>query len=316
MLNPYPYSDDNKRYTTWNYYLRHRFLQKVFKVPLDGGFTCPNRDGSKGIGGCIFCSEAGSGDFVKNPQDTLLQQFLDGKRRMEQKWPHAFAIPYFQSYSNTYGPLTKIQACIEPFLQREDCVGIAIATRADCLDAEKIAYLQACNQKKEIWVELGLQSIHDETSNRINRCHSFAEFCTTFNLLKATNCKICVHLINGLPGETPAMMLKTAKVIGAMKPDAIKIHMLHIVKNTTLAIQHLKEPLPLLDLENYVDLVIQQLEFLPPSIILQRLSGDGLMDQLIAPLWTAKKTIVYNEIDKEMVRRNTWQGKALTDGKY
>ncbi len=308
LKNPFPYSLDNKRYQTWNYYLQQRFHHKVYKVPLNGGFTCPNRDGKVAIGGCTFCSNSGSGDFIAKEED-LLKQFELGRIMMEKKWPNGKAIAYFQSFTNTYGPLKKIKACIDPFLKRDDIVAISIATRADCLEDDVIEYLQSCTKIKEIWVELGLQTIHDQTADRINRGHSYADFLHGVNKLKQTNCKICVHLMNGLPDETKEMMIQTAKEVGKLDIHAVKIHMLHLIKGTKMEQEYQQDPFPILTREEYVDIVIGQLEVLPKEIIIQRLTGDGVLESLVAPHWTIKKTIVLNEIDKEMVRRDTWQGK-------
>lgn len=310
MKNPFPYSFDNKRYQTWNYYLKEHFHHKVYKVPLNGGFTCPNRDGKVSVGGCTFCSSSGSGDFIAKEED-LIKQFEFGKEMMEKKWPHGKAIAYFQSFTNTYGSLEKIKSCISPFLKMEEVVAISIATRADCLEEDIIEYLKECCQQKEIWIELGLQSIHDETAKLINRGHNFTDFLNGLNKLKKTNCKICVHLMNGLPNETKEMMIQTAQEIGKLKIDAVKIHMLHLIKGTKMEQDYQINPFHILSREEYVDIVINQLEVLPSRIVIQRLTGDGVLESLVAPLWTIKKTIVLNEIDKEMVRRDTWQGKKV-----
>ncbi len=305
--NPFSYSDDNKRYHTWNYYLKNKFLKKVFKVPLNAGFTCPNRDGSKSSHGCTFCSSVGSGEFAGKDGEDLLLQYQNGKKMMQKKWPDAYTIPYFQSYTNTYGTLEKIKSCLDPFLVMDEVVAIAIATRADCLSDECIAYLSDCSNKKEIWLELGLQSVHDVTANAINRAHSYRDFTDTIERLKATPLKICVHIMNGLPNETPAMMLETVIEVAKLPIHAVKIHMLHVLKDTAIAKQY---PFDLLSQEEYVNLVVKQLEHLPKEVLIQRLTGDGVKEQLIAPLWTTKKTITINEIDKLMAKLNTYQGKA------
>lgn len=308
LKNPFPYSLDNKRYQTWNYYLQKTFHHKVYKVPLNGGFTCPNRDGKVAVGGCTFCSSSGSGDFIAK-EDDLLKQYELGRIMMEKKWPNGKAIAYFQSYTNTYGSLEKIKACIEPFLNRDDIVAVSIATRADCLEEDVLEYLQTCTRLKEIWIELGLQTIHDETAKHINRGHSYSDFLIGLNKLKKTDCKICVHLMNGLPNETKEMMIETAREVGKLPIHAVKIHMLHLIKGTKMETEYQLSPFAILSREEYVDIVVSQLEVFPKEIIIQRLTGDGMLESLVAPLWTIKKTIVLNEIDKEMVRRDTWQGK-------
>ena len=210
VLSPFTYSDDNKRYHTYNYYLRHRFNTKTYKVPLDAGFTCPNRDGKCGIGGCIFCSSVGSGEFTQPSIKDLLQQYESTRLIMENKWPHAIGIPYFQSYTNTYGSLERIKECIEPFMQT-DCPAIAIATRADGLEKEKIDYLASLCDKKEIWIELGLQSSNDTTATYINRGHDFKVFKEKVLELSHTPLKLCIHIMNGLPHESKEDMLNTVK---------------------------------------------------------------------------------------------------------
>ncbi len=308
MNNPFPYSLDNKRYHTWNYYLKTHYGTKVCKVPLNAGFTCPNRDGTKSSGGCTFCSSLGSGEFQGTSEASLIEQFETGAQIMHRKWPDAKLMAYFQSYTNTYGPLEKIKACVEPFLKREDVIGICIATRSDCLSAEVIEYLNCCTKQKDIWLELGLQTIHDSTAEQVNRAHTFQQFKDKVEELKNTNMKICVHLMNSLPNETEEMMLKTAKEVGKLPIHAVKIHMLHLIKGTKLCDQWQKNPFHLLSQSEYVSVVVKQLRLLPPHIIIQRITGDGMKDSLVAPLWTLNKTQVTNDIDKLMAKLDVMQG--------
>lgn len=307
MKNPFIYSNDNKRYHTFNYYLKNTYHEKVFKVPLDGGFTCPNRDGSKATGGCTFCSALGSGDSIIHHED-IMTQYEEGVKLLRKKWPHGKGMAYFQAYTNTYGPLEKLKELFEPFVQREDVVAVCIATRADCLNDENIAYLDSLTSYKDIWVEVGLQTIHDETAQRINRAHDFACFLKAIDKLSKTNCKICVHIINGLPYETKDMMIETIQTIASLPIHAVKIHMLHLLKNTVMANEYEKKPFHILTLEEYVEIVCEQLTYLPKKIIIERLTGDGIASELIAPLWTIKKVCVLNEIDKYMARNNIYQG--------
>ncbi|NBK97412.1 MAG: TIGR01212 family radical SAM protein [Erysipelotrichia bacterium] len=309
--NPFPYTLDNKRYHTWNYYLKNTYHQKVFKVPLNANFSCPNRDGTCGVGGCRFCGSLGSGEYAGNIHDDLAKQFKEVHNVMKRKWPDGLPMAYFQAYTNTYAPLETLKAYFTPFIEREDIVALAIATRADCLEDDKIAYLQSLTKKKAIWIELGLQSIHDSSAKAMNRGHDYATFLDCIERLKHTDLKICVHLINSLPNENKEMMIETAKQVGQLPIHAIKIHMLHVCKHTQLANDYQLNPFPLLSLEEYVDVVIQQLEHIPANIIIQRLTGDGMKELLIAPHWTLNKTNVLNSIDKEMVKRNTWQGKFV-----
>lgn len=233
-MNSFKYSSDNKRYHTFNYYLKNKYHSKVAKVSLNAGFTCPNRDGTKGIGGCIFCSDSGSGDFAGKVQDSLETQFNDVSSILQKKWPNCKYMAYFQANTNTYGPLEKIKACIEPFINKKDVVAISIATRPDCLEDDVLAYLADVNSRFDLWVELGLQTIHDSTGKLINRGHNYQEFLDGVNKLRALNINVCVHIINGLPYETTKMMLETAKAVGKQDIQALKIHMLYVIENTKL----------------------------------------------------------------------------------
>lgn len=308
MKNPFHFSDDNKRYLSYNYYLRHRFGSKVFKVGLNAGFTCPNRDGTCGTGGCTFCNAIGSGDFGGNQNDEVDVQFSKGFESMQKKWPKGQAIAYFQSFSNTYASLERLKKLYDPFIQRSDVIAIAIATRADCLDDETIAYLDSLTLIKDVWLELGLQSSDDKTALRIHRGHDFDCIKNTFTQLKHTSIKTTIHLMNGLPGENSQTMLQTARDVAALHPNAVKIHMLNVLKNTAMADEFTHDPFPILTMDDYIDIVIRQLELLPPDIVIQRLTGDGDATEIIAPIWVKNKIAVLNGIDKEMKRRDTWQG--------
>ena len=307
--NPFKYSDDNKRYHTWNYHLRHKFNSKVFKVPLDGGFTCPNIDGSKGTGGCIYCSGRGSGDFAGNRSLPVAQQFESVKQMLHKKWQQALYIPYFQAYTNTYAPLDELRQKYESVLNKPGVVGISIATRADCINEEIADYLLELSKRIYLIVELGLQSVHDITAVRINRCHTYEEFLKGYALLKSRGINVCVHIINGLPGETGEMMLKTAEELAKLDIHSIKIHMLHIIRGTKASEEYQKGLFTLLDMDEYTDIVCAQLQLLPPETIIQRVTGDGAPADLIAPEWTLKKFVVMNQIDKKMFDRNLWQGR-------
>ncbi|HRM90934.1 MAG TPA: TIGR01212 family radical SAM protein, partial [Thomasclavelia ramosa] len=233
-MNLFKYSDDNKRYHTFNYYLKNKYQSKVAKVSLNAGFTCPNRDGTKGTGGCIFCSSTGSGDFAGNIQDSLEIQFSNVSLLLQNKWPNCKYIAYFQANTNTYGPLKKIKACIEPFINKKNVVAISIATRPDCLETDVLNYLAEVNNRCDLWVELGLQTIHDQTGELINRGHNYQDFLDGLNKLRKLKINVCVHIINGLPGETYEMMLETAKAVGQLDIQALKIHMLYVIEKTKL----------------------------------------------------------------------------------
>ena len=307
-MNRFKYSLDNKRYHTYNYYLKNKYHQKVAKVALNADFTCPNRDGTKGWGGCIFCSSSGSGDYAGNINDSLESQFEKISAVMKKKWPQCAFIAYFQANTNTYGPLSKIKNMIKPFLENEQVKGIALATRPDCLDEETVRYLAAINHQKDIYIELGLQTIHEKTSHLINRGHSFQEFLDGLNLLRKYNLDVCVHIINGFPGETKEMMIETAKTVGQLDIQAIKIHMLYVIKNTVLEKMYDAGKFSMLSREEYIDLVVQQLRYIPEHVVIERLTGDGKVSDLIAPLWSIKKVTIINDIDKKMKADNIYQG--------
>ncbi|MCI8332010.1 MAG: TIGR01212 family radical SAM protein [Clostridiales bacterium] len=305
--NPFPHSLANKRYYTFDWFLKEKFGQKCFKIPLDAGFTCPNRDGSKGTGGCTFCSAKGSGDCTPGPLATIQEQFAAGKETLHRKWPEAKYIAYFQAFTNTYAPLSKLQKLYETALAQEGVVGLSIATRADCLPDDIVRYLHTLSRQTFLMVELGLQTIHDATAKRVNRGHTYQEFLEGYQKLEGI--PRCIHLINGLPGESADMMQQSAREIAALKPDFLKIHLLHVLRGTRLAEEFEKGRFDTLSLAEYVKIVCDQLEMLPAETVIGRITGDGLKEDLIAPLWSLKKFVVMNEIDKELVRRGSWQGK-------
>lgn len=308
--------DKNKRYHTWNYYLRQKFGEKIFKVSLNAGFTCPNVDGTLGYGGCIYCSREGSGDFAGNPNDNLRKQFDEIKAMMLKKWPNAKYIGYFQAFTNTYAPLEVLKERYETVLGFEDVIGLSISTRPDCLPDDVVDYLAELNERTNLWVELGLQTIHDETSDIINRGHTYQDFLDGFKKLKDRNIKTVVHIINGLPGEDKEMMMQTAKAVADMGADGIKIHLLHIIKDTPLRDFLNNGQIVSMEQEEYINLVCDQLEILPEEMVIHRLTGDGKRDELLAPLWSLKKWEVLNRIDDEMKRRGTFQGSKYVKPDY
>ena len=307
-MNLFKYSDDNKRYHTFNYYLKNKYQSKVAKVSLNAGFTCPNRDGTKGTGGCIFCSSTGSGDFAGNIQDSLEIQFSNVSLLLQNKWPNCKYIAYFQANTNTYGPLKKIKACIEPFINKKNVVAISIATRPDCLETDVLNYLAEVNNRCDLWVELGLQTIHDQTGELINRDHNYQDFLDGLNKLRKLKINVCVHIINGLPGETYEMMLETAKAVGQLDIQALKIHMLYVIEKTKLHQLYLQQPFKILSRDEYIDLVVKQLSYIPENIVIERLTGDGNISDLVAPLWSIRKVTILNDIDKLMVAKDYYQG--------
>lgn len=307
-MNGFIYSDDNKRYHTWNYHLRHKFGCKVMKIALNAGFTCPNIDGTKGTGGCSYCSSSGSGDFAGSPDESIICQFEDIKEKMHKKWKSGKYMPYFQAHTNTYAPVEILRERFEGVLRQSGVVGISIATRADCLGEDVLEYLSELNKRTYLIVELGLQSVFDRTGEIINRCHTYAEFLEGYNALTERGINVCVHLINGLPGETKEMMIESARTVGKLHPHCVKLHLLHILKNTRMARDFEEGRVKLLTKDEYVDIIVNQLEVLPPETVIQRLTGDGGRDSLIGPLWSLKKFEVLNSIDKELERRDTMQG--------
>ena len=302
------YSDSNKRYHTLNYFYKHKFGCKVFKISLNAGFTCPNIDGTLGTRGCIYCSPLGSGEFAGKPCDDLIKQFNDVKSMMSSKWSGKY-IGYFQARTNTYAPLDVLKEKYEAILKLDDVVGLSIATRPDCISDECLDYLSDLNKRTFLTVELGLQSIHESTNKLINRCHSLDCFVNMVNKLRERNINVVVHIINGLPYETKDMMLETIRFINRLDIQGVKIHMLHIVKNTDLAQLYCENPFHVLTRDEYVNIVCDQLELLRPEIVINRITGDPKKEDLIEPDWLLKKFCVLNEIDKEMARRDSYQGK-------
>lgn len=304
----FPYSDDNKRYHTLNYHLRHTFGEKTVRIPLDAGFTCPNIDGRCGVGGCIYCSERGSGDFSQSPFMPFEEQYFAMRKMMSKKWDSAKFIPYLQAHTNTYAPLEKLKQIYEACLALPDVCGFAVATRADCITEDIADYLAQIAKRTYFTVELGLQTVHDSTAALINRGHSFEDFLKGYTLLKERGINICVHLINGLPHENREMMLESARKVAQLKPHSIKLHLLYILKNAPIAEMFARGEFEMLTREQYVDTVVSQLELIPAQTVIGRLTGDAPKEQLEAPLWSLKKFCVLNEIDKEFVRRDSFQG--------
>lgn len=301
----FKYSLDNKRYHTLNYFYKEKFGQKICKISLNGNFSCPN---FKNGNGCIFCSH-GSGDFAGNKSDDLVTQFLEIKNKMNQKWKNTKYIAYFQANTNTYAPLNELKEKYETVLKLPDVVGLSIATRSDAIEEECLDYLEELNKKTFLTVELGLQSMHDKTLKLIQRGHDLNNFETCVKELQKRNISVVVHIINGLPYETKEMMLETVKYLNQLHIDGIKIHMLHILKNTPLAAMYEKEKFHVLSKEEYINIVCDELELLNENIVIHRITGDPVKEDLISPHWLLKKFCVLNDIDKEMVKRNSYQGK-------
>lgn len=309
----FQYSLDNKRYHTLNYHYKEKYHDKVIKVSLNAGFTCPNIDGKVGYGGCIYCSKSGSGDFGGDISKSLSEQFDEIKDKLSKKWPRGKYIAYFQAHTNTYAPLSVLKEKYESVLKKDNVIGIAIATRPDAIEDEVLDYLEELNKNTDVTVELGLQTIHEDTAKLINRCHSLNQFEEMVKKLRKRNIEVVVHIINGLPYETKEMMIETVKYLNHLDINGIKIHMLNIVKDTPLATLYQEKKFKVLSKEEYIDIVIQQLEYLRSEIVIHRITSDPNPKNLIEPAWLIKKFCVLNDIDKEMKKRNTYQGKKLEE---
>ncbi|GAB2698253.1 TIGR01212 family radical SAM protein [Paenibacillus thermoaerophilus] len=299
----------DKRFHTWNYEMREQFGGKVFKVMLDAGFTCPNRDGTIATGGCTFCSARGSGDFAGRRRDDLVTQFNTIRDRQHKKWPDARYIGYFQAYTNTYAPVKELREYYEVILEQPGVVGLSIATRPDCLPDDVVDYLAELNERTYLWVEMGLQTIHERTSQIINRAHDTECYYKAVEKLRKHGIRVCAHVIYGLPLETHEMMLETSRAVAAMDVQGIKIHLLHLMRKTPMVKQYEQGLVRFLERDEYVKLVVDTLEFLPPEMIVHRVTGDAPRDLLIGPMWSLRKWEVLNAIDAELAARDTWQGK-------
>lgn len=309
--NPFPYSDSNKRYHTFEYYLRSRFGEKCARIALDAGFTCPNIDGTCGTGGCIYCLNGSASAAGTN----LSKQYAAGIAAMQSKWNCRKHIPYLQAHTNTYAPVETLRHVYNEALSLPGAVMLAIATRPDCLSQEILSLLSEISQKIPLLVELGLQTIHDDTAARINRGHSYAEFLDGYTRLKNAggDIAICVHLINGLPGEGKAQMIASAEAVAALQPDMVKLHLLHVLHGTPLYNLYQQGAYTPMEQEEYVHIVCDQIELFPPETVIARVTGDAPAELLAAPLWCRRKTAVTNDIDKELYRRDSFQGHRTID---
>ncbi|GGI65441.1 MULTISPECIES: TIGR01212 family radical SAM protein [Enterococcus] len=303
--------DPNKRYHSWNYALRQVFGDKIFKLPIDGGFDCPNRDGTVAHGGCTFCSVSGSGDMIVAPEDPIPVQFHKEIDRMHRKWPDVEQyIVYFQNFTNTHAPLSVIKERFEQVVNLPGVVGLSIGTRPDCLPDDVVDYLAELNQRLYLWVELGLQTTFESTSKTINRAHDYQTYVDGVAKLRKHNIRVCTHLINGLPGETKEMMEENVRrTILDSDIQGIKIHLLHLMKNTRMLRDYHEGRLQLLSQTDYTEIVCNQLEMIPQEVIIHRLTGDAPRDTIVGPMWSLKKWEVLNAIDQELLRRDSYQGK-------
>lgn len=304
---------DEKHYLTLNNYLKDIYKEKVFKVSLNGNFSCPNRDGKISTKGCVFCSAKGSGDFAGNVNLSIKDQFYDVVQNLEKKWPNGAYIAYFQANTNTYGTISELKMRYDQIIKDgikldEKIKILSIATRPDCLDKDVINLLADLNKQIPLWVELGFQSSNEQTANFINRGYTNNCLIKAVTDLKKIGVTVIVHIINGLPTDAYNDMINTVKFLAKLPIDGIKIHMLHVIKNSPLGKLYLAKPFSLLTLEEYVKLVVEQLRLLPPNVVIHRITGDADKNELIAPIWTLKKFVVMNEIDKLMRKENYYQG--------
>ena len=307
----FPLADTHKRYNTYDAWLKSTFGGKCAKIPLDAGFTCPNMDGRCGVGGCIYCSGRGSGDFAESSVVPLREQYDRQRELLAQKWPTERCIPYFQARTNTYAPAAVLRPIFEEALAWPGVVGMNIATRADCLPEETVSLLRDLSERTVLTVELGLQTAHDRTAALINRGHTYADFLEGYTRLwgGAPKALTCIHLIFGLPDETEADMLETVRRVAELRPHQVKLHLLHVLRGTALGELYGAGKYIPLEQDAYVETVVKALELLPPKTVIARLTGDGAAQDLLAPLWSRRKREVLNAIDKRLASLDTWQGR-------
>lgn len=299
-----------KPYYALDYYLKQTFGEKIYKLALDGGMNCPNRDGTLGFGGCIFCSHGGSGDFAEPMRTSVTDQIERAKERVSHKIKQGRYIAYFQSYTNTYAPVSYLEPLFSEAISHPDIVALSIGTRPDCLPPDVIELLSKLNKQKPVWIELGLQTIHETTAKTICRGYELPCFEDALIRLKKAGIDVIVHVILGLPGESREDMLDTIRYLSRLNPpiDGIKLQLLHILKDTKLAALYEAAGFPILSMNEYIDLVLDCIRLLPPDVVIHRLSGDGPKNLLIEPLWSGNKRLVLNSITKAFKDTGAYQG--------
>lgn len=303
------HNSNKKRYNQYSRHLQNIFNCKVYKITIDAGFSCPNRDGAFSKDGCIFCDTSGSFSQAHSNLFPIEQQLEESIIRLKNRFKAEKFISYFQAYTNTYAPVNKLKSLYDRAVSHPDVVGLSIGTRPDCVDEEKLDLIETYSENKLVWIEYGLQSIHNKTLEFINRGHSFEDFVKAMDLSKKRNLNICAHVIIGLPGETRKDMLETARVLADMGVDGVKIHLLCVLKGTKLEDLYNASKINLLSSAEYVETVCDFLEILPPSVTIHRLAGNGLKKILVAPKWLDEKFKILNMIDAELEKRNSCQGK-------
>ena len=294
-----------------NQYCKDTFGEKVYSLSLDAGMTCPNRDGSLSTEGCFFCSAGGSGDFASDRKLPISEQITQAKARLKEKTSCKKFIAYFQAYTNTYAPVSYLREIYTEAISEPDIVALSIGTRSDCLSAEIIDLLDELNHIKPVWIELGLQTIHDDSLRAMNTHTTLRQFESALHELNKRDIDVIAHLILGLPGETKEMMLQSVRYVSGLPISGIKLHLLHILKGTALASMYEKHPFPLFELEEYCDFIVDCIELLPPKLVIHRITGDGPRALLIAPLWSTDKKRVLNTISRRFSERNTCQGRLF-----
>ena len=304
---------NGKPYYSFDSMLKERFSQKVYKVALNGGMTCPNRDGTLGSRGCIFCSAGGSGDFAGNKEDPISVQIETQAQRLREKRNASSFIAYFQAYTNTYAPVSYLREIYTEAIDHPDIAALSIGTRPDCLGKEVLDLLEELNHKKPVWVELGLQTIHEKTAAYIRRGYPLSCFAAAVKELRKRNLDVIVHTILGLPGESREDILETISYLNHMDIQGIKLQLLHVLKGTDLAEDYLAGKFRVYTMEEYIDLVIDCLEHLSPKIVVHRLTGDGPKELLLAPLWSSAKKTVLNTLHHQCKVRGAWQGKQYEE---
>lgn len=306
---------DEKRYYSLDYYLKQTYGEKLYKIALDGGMTCPNRDGTLGARGCIFCSAGGSGDFAGDRRTSITEQIEAGKAQSIRKHNGSSYIAYFQAYTNTYAPVSYLRSVFTEAINHPDIRILSIATRPDCLNDDVLALLAELNKKKPVWVELGLQTIHEETAQFIRRGYKLPVFEDALRKLRKIGITVIVHTILCLPGESKEMMLDTIRYLNTQDIQGIKLQLLHILKHTDLADYYEKHPFHLPSREEYYELLGMCICNLRPDIVIHRLTGDGPRKLLVAPLWTGNKRQVLNGMQRYFKEQNIWQGKEFIHGR-
>ncbi len=307
-MNPFPYSNDNKRYHTLYYHNKQNFGGRIYKAVLNGGFTCQNLDGTKGFGGCAFC-DGGSGAFTKAAP--LSEQLRLEMERIRCRVPDARAIAYFQVHTNTYAPVPRLRELFEEALAHPHICGISIGTRPDCLPHDVLDYLAELNSRTYLTVELGIQTVHDRTAEDFGRGYSFSEFLQSYERLQALGIRTCLHIINGLPCESMEDMIETARILGKLRPQAVKLQLLHILRGTRFAERFERGEIIPMTQEDYIETVVRQLECFPPETVIERVTGDGEKAKLLAPLWSMDKIRTLGGIDKRQRELDSWQGKCF-----